>query len=102
MTEKIMQRRPPLTHLDLYDLNVEAKFGERLLHALHSSITEPTLLYLNLGGNSRWWEGESRFPLLLNVLEQQHNLDHLDLSGSEFSSAQTEQLLRRLTESVLL
>ena len=71
MSEKILNLKPPLTHLDLNDLFREeetAQHGEQLLHAL-ASFTQPTLLSLNLGKNSELWKNKARFELLLDVLE---------------------------------
>ena len=58
-----MNLRPPLTHLDLYNLftNKElAQQGEQLLHNL-ASITQPILSYLDLGKNSGLWKDTARF-----------------------------------------
>ena len=72
MSNKILNLRPPLTHLDLYLLfrNEEnAQLGEGLLQTL-ASITQPTtLLFLNLGANKLLWKDQVRFDLLLDVLE---------------------------------
>ena len=96
MSEKILHLAPPLTHLDFNHLftrmreNEETlQHGERLLHAL-SSITHPTLLSLNLGNNNILWKDQTRFDLLLDVLQIQHNLEDLNFFGSYFSAAQTE------------
>ena len=79
MTEKILNLRPPLTHLDFrefffYKASEETlQQGERLLQAL-ASITQPSLLSLNMGANSILWKDEARFNLLLEVLQQQSSL----------------------------
>ena len=91
MSEKILNLRPPLTHLDFFWLFISeetAQQGEGLLRAL-ASITQPTLLSLNLGDNEELWEDEARFNLLLDVLEQQNNLEDLNLTVSFFSAVQT-------------
>ena len=85
MSEKILHLRPPITHIDFSCLKYTAEEGERLMNAL-SSLPQPTLLYFDLGRNKDWWkDGSSSFASLLDVLEQQHNLDHLHLALSEFS-----------------
>ena len=75
MSEKILHLAPPITHLDFYGcfFNYEKsedvlQKGKQLLHDI-SSISQPTLLSLNLGYNSILWEDEARFDLLLDVLE---------------------------------
>ena len=101
MTCKIIGHpRPSLTHLNLEYFSYTASHGEKLLTPL-SLITEPTIVSLNLGGNLRWWRSQSCFALLFEVLQNQENLKHLNLGGSEFSSEQTEELLRKITEAEL-
>ena len=93
MSDKILSLRPPLTHIDFYALfkseELAQKEGERILQAI-AFIAQPTLSYLDLGGNHELWEDDSRFDLLLDVTQQQHNLDHLHLNYSFFSPVQTE------------
>ena len=48
------------------------------------------------------WKDDAKFDMLLEILQQQHNLDHLHLNESLFTSAQTEQLLRTITENDIL
>ena len=48
------------------------------------------------------WKDGTKFDMLLDVLQQQHNLDHLHLMVSGFTSVQTEQLLRKITENDIL
>ena len=70
LSEKILNQRPPLTHLNLsklVDSDEEAKKGEQLLQAL-ASILEPTLISLNLSFNKNLWRDGARFNLLLEVL----------------------------------
>lgn len=67
-----------------------------------ASIAQPTLSYLDLGYNKYLWEYDSRFDLLLDVIQQQHNLDYLHLNESIFSPVQTEQLLRKITKFDIL
>ena len=96
MSQKIFNQRPPLAHLNFYDFFASeetAQQGEPLLHAL-ATIMQPTLLSLDLGLNSKLWEDETRFNLLLDVLQHQYNIEDLNLAYSDFSSVQTEQLLR--------
>ena len=102
MTDKILR----LPQLGLTDLNLEyfsytAQHGEKLLQAV-SSMTDSTLLALNLGGNLRWWRNESCFSLLFEVLQNQEHLRDLHMGGSEFTSEQTEELLRTISEAEML
>ena len=92
MCEKILNLRPPLTHLDFYMLftsEESAQKGEPLLQAI-ASIYRPILLYLDLGANELLWKDDKRFNMLLDVLQQQYNLEHLRLNLSRFSAVQTE------------
>ena len=75
--------------------------GEQLLRNI-SSITRPTLLSLNLGSNSILWKNEMRFKLLLDVLQQLHNLEKLNLDYNNFSATHTELLLRKISECDVL
>ena len=92
MSEKILNLRTPLTHIDFYGLfrsEELAQKGEPILQAI-ANITKPIILYLDLGGNKLLWEDDERFNMLLDVLQQQRNLDHLHLNESYFSAVQTE------------
>ena len=74
MTQRILSLPElPLTYLDLEQFSYTAQHGEDLLRAL-SSMTQKTLLGLNLGNNLRWWRNESCFSLLLEVLQKQEQL----------------------------
>ena len=104
LSEKILNQRPPLTHLNLsklVDSDEEAKQGEQLLHAL-ASILEPTLISLNLSFNKNLWRDGARFNLLLEVLQHQSNLEDLNLEKSGFSAEQTQQLLGKVSECEIL
>ena len=48
------------------------------------------------------WRDGTKFDMLLEVMQQQHNLDHLDLNVSVFTPVQTEKLLRTITENDIL
>ena len=53
MSEKILNLRTPLTHIDFYALfetEELAQRGEPILQAI-VNITKPIILYLDLGGN---------------------------------------------------
>ena len=78
-----------------------AEQGKPILQAI-SSITQPTLSYLDLGENEELWKDDANFDMVLNILQQQHNLCHLDLNWSLFSELQTEELLRRITGNNIL
>ena len=70
MSEKILNLRPPLIHLNLHGLFLkeeEAQRGELIMHTL-ASITEPTLKSLNLSDNHSLLNDGARFNLLLDVL----------------------------------
>ena len=82
MSDKIMNIRPPLTHIDFFYTSKEfAQQGEPLLRAI-ASIRQPTLSYLDFGCNKFLWMDGAKFDMLLDVLQQQHNLDHLYLNYS--------------------
>ena len=93
MSDKILRLRPSLTHIDFFALfrseELAQKEGERILQAI-ASIAQPTLSYLDLGCNDLLWKDDHRFDLLLDVIQQQHNLDHLHLNESFFSPVQIE------------
>ena len=92
MCEKILNLRPPLTHIDfcmLFTSEESVQKGEPLLQAI-ASIHRPIILYLDLGTNWLLWEDDKRFNMLLDVLQQQYNLEHLHLNASWFSAVQTE------------
>ena len=92
MSEKILNVSPPLTYINFFRLFTSeetADEGHRLLHAL-TSITQPTLLSLDLGYNRLLWEADKRFSLLLDLLQQQYNLKVLNLRMNYFSAVQTE------------
>ena len=92
MSEKILNLRTPLTHIDFYALfrsEELAHQGEPILQAI-VNITKPIILYLDLGFNKELWKDDERFNMLLDVLQQQRNLDHLHLNESYFSAVQTE------------
>ena len=108
MTAKILQHpNLPLTHLNLNSLRYAGEdFEQKLLNAI-SSMARPTLLYLNLGSNSDWWndlselydvDHEMNFSLLLKILENQKHLKELDLSDSEFFE-KTERLFKTIIEA---
>ena len=71
MIQKIMNFRPPLTHIDfcvLFRSKEEAEQGEQILQAI-VSITQPTLSYLDLGYNNLMWKDNAKFDMLLDVLQ---------------------------------
>ena len=70
MSDKIMNLRPPLTHLEFSNLMLSkelAQQGGQILHNL-ASIAQPTLSYLDLGKNEDLWGDKARFNLLLKVI----------------------------------
>ena len=71
MSQKIMNLRPPLIHIDFNQLFTSeelAQQGELILQAI-ACITLPTLLYLVLGGNDDLWWDDAKFDMLLDVLQ---------------------------------
>ena len=81
MCEKILKNDPPLTHLNLerFEFGITKEQSRQLLDAL-ASLTQPTLLYLNL--SSDWYN----FDSLLEVLKRQDNIQELDLDNCGFDS----------------
>jgi len=70
MSVKILNLRPPLTHLDFINLfNTEklTEQGGKIMYAI-AFITQPTLSYLNLSNNEELWKDNAIFGFLLDIL----------------------------------